>query len=300
MKIGENRPRPSPTAVNERFTDAFPNDVTLDERGGAKVNPGIDSKRDRLVRECLRRINKQGWENATVVSVLTFPLDLNMGYGGHLTMPAKKVGAAFITRVLDTPYIDPQDEGDAKIVPIPVFPSEMAEDLVREYAQTGGVFWYPSDLPLDKYVAPDGTTGLQMLEKAQQAVLTWYEMLYRDGLDEWSREPKHKNITDRMRDAAKELFRLGIVSELPVWTKISKEESPNTNCEACGQQIAKVAKFCPTCHFMFDAAWCKEKMPHIWLEHNTDIVQRFIDEEKAKETVEATAQPIKAKPEAKK
>lgn len=287
------KPTPSATAVHSDFTTAFPGDVVLDERGGAKVNPGIDTKRDRLIREAWRRARKQGWENATVVSVLTFPLDLNLGYGGHLTMPPKKVGATYISKVFDTPYVDPQDEGDGKIVPIMVFPTEMAEDLSREYLSTGGVFWYPGDVPIEKYISKEGKSGLQLLEEAQNKVLTWYEILYTDAQDEWSREPKHRNITDRMRDAAKELFRLGIISELPVWTKISKEESPNHSCEACGQVIAKTAKFCPTtgCHFMYDPTWVKANMPHIWLEHNSDVVERFIKEEKEREAMDTATKP---------
>lgn len=297
------KPTPSSTAVFNDFKQAFPNDITLDERGGAKVNPGIDTKRDKLIRECYRRINKQGWDNATVISVLTFPLDLNMGYGGHLTMPPKKVGSTYISLVLDKPYIDPQDEGDGKIVPVPVFPTEMAEDLTREYTQTGGVFYYIGDEPLEKFVGKgftgkdqmEGTTGKELLENAQQRVLTWYELLYKDGLDEWAREPRHRNITDRMRDAAQELFRLGIISELPVWTKISKEQSPNTNCDACGNPVAKTARFCTHCHFMFDPGWVKANMPSIWLEHNTDIVERFIKEEKDRQKAEVSALAPKGK-----
>lgn len=275
------KPRPSDTAVFTDYSQAFPGEITLDERGGAKVNPGIDSKRDRLIRECYRRVNKQGWENATVISVLNFPLDLNMGYGGHRTVPAKKVGSSYVSVVFNQPYIDPQDEGDGKIVPVPVFPTEMAEDMVREYNQTGGVFFYVGDMPLEKYVDRDtGKTGLELLEEAQGRVLTWYEILYQEAQDEWSREPKHRNITDRMRDAAKELFRLSIISELPVWTKISKEESPDTNCDGCGQRIAKTSKFCPVCETIYDVDWVKERRPDIWLKQNTSAVERFIKEEK--------------------
>lgn len=284
------KPPVSPTAVFNSFTSAFPEEGMVDGKG-ARVNPGIDTKRDRLIREAYRRANKQGWDKATVVSVLTFPLDLNIGYGGHLTMPGKKVGAAYITKVFDTPHIDPQDEGDGKIVPILVFPTELAEDLVREYAPTGGVFWYIGDQPLDQYEG-EGLlargeslghgTGLELLNLAQNNVLTWYEMLYQEAQDQWTRSPQHRNITDRMRDAAKELFRLGIISELPAWTKVNKEESPNTNCDGCGQVVAKVAKFCPTCNTMFDVEWVKSHRADIWLAQNTSVVERFIKEEKDK------------------
>lgn len=249
------RAETSPTAVYESFDTAFP-----EQAHGPNSKPkGYDAKRDRAVREAIRRINRQGWEVVTVVNLHGFQLDLPMGYLGHLTIPPKKQGDLYALKVIDQPKIDMKDLGDGNFEPIPVMPKELAEDLINNFQETGGVFWYLGT----------GKVPEDLLESAQRAQLEWYWILFQEGNANWAQFNKNpKQITDRMRDAAKELWRLKLINVQPEWITVTKNESPDRPCEGCGNVIQKVAAFCAHCETIYNPEWVKAKRPDIWARQN--------------------------------
>ena len=252
----------SDTAVFSDFSQAFPDQATTPNN----FKPtGESAKRDRALRETRARVLRQGWINVTIVNLHPFPLDLNMGYLGHLTVPAKKAGEMYALKVLDQPRFDAEDKGDANFNYVAYMPKDLAEDLVKNFTtgdnDFGGVFYYEGVGPVPQ----------DLLEEAQRTQLDCYWRLFQAGNANWSqfnRNPKF--ITDRMRDAAKELWRLRLVSAQPDWITITKDQSPDKACEGCGSQISKIAAFCPNCHTIYNMEWVKVKRPDIWKAQNPE------------------------------
>lgn len=249
----------SNTAVYESFNEAFPEQSTTKASSASR---GADAKRDRTFRDAYRRANKQGWENVTVVNLHPFRLDHNMGYLGHVTVEPKKQGEMYSLLVIDQPRFDAKDLGDANFEAILVTPKEIAEDLIKTYAETGGVFCYVGTGPVPE----------DLLDAAVERQLTWYWQLFQEGNANWSQFNKNpRHITDPMRHAAKELFRLKLVNIQPEWITITRNESPDSPCEGCGTIIPKVAKFCPHCSTIYDAEWVQARRPDLWRLQNPGL-----------------------------
>lgn len=238
------------------FRQAFPELATAPN---TQIDSDSSRQRDRMVRAAYRRVQAQGWENATLVSLHPFQLDMAMGYLGHITIPKKADAEPYVTLVIDKPRLDMRDLGDAKYEPIFVMPKELAADFCSYNKKIGGVFYFMGT----------GKVPADMLEAAVESKHKWYFRLLNEANENWSQHRKNpKYISTRMRDAAKELFRLKMINELPEWTVISKQDSPDTVCEGCGGTLAKVAKFCPACETIYDPAWVKVRRPDIWLKQN--------------------------------
>ena len=241
----------SETAVFENFNQGFPEMAV-----GPNVRMrGSAARRDRLVREAYRTVNKQGWENCTIVNLHSFQLDLPMGYLGHLRVPAKKAGEMYALKVIDQPRFDARDHGDNNFEYRPIMPKELAEDLVNHYLDTGGVFSYigTGPVPADR------------LAEAKDQQLKWYYKLVSDGNENWAQHNKNpKFISQRMRDAAKELWSLKLIASQPEWLTVTRAESPDSPCEGCGTVIPKLAKFCPHCSTIYDQEWVKVRRPDLW------------------------------------
>jgi len=254
----------SPTAVFSDFNQAF---AELAHGPGVKPT-GESAKRDRTVREARARIARQGWLNVTVVNLHPFPLDLNMGYLGHLTVPAKKQGEMYALKVIDQPRIDMKDLGDGNFEPVAYMPKDLATDLVTNFTtgdnDFGGVFYYEGV----------GPVPADLLEQAQASQLVYYWRLFEGGNANWSQFSRNpKFITDRMRDAAKELWRLRLISTQPEWITVTRNEAPDRPCEGCGSVISKTAAFCQHCHTIYNIEWVRAKRPDIWLQQNPPALQ---------------------------
>lgn len=226
---------------------------------GKATRSATAGARNRAVMEAYRRMARQGWENVTIVNLHPFQLNYHQGALGNLTVPARKDNEAYAIKYLDRPVLAMNDEGDDKWTPIPVVPKEMAEALCAYYKDRGGVFCYEGN------GAPDPDELADAVAKQHE----WYFRLIREAQANWQQYPKNpKYISQRMVDAAKELFRLQLIDEAPEWTIISKADSPDFPCEMCGQLIPKVAAFCKECHTIYDVEKVKALRPDIWLAQN--------------------------------
>ncbi len=231
---------------------------------GVKPAGGTAIRRHRVVMEAHERALQQGWKMATIINLHPFQLDLNMGFLGHLTVPAKKQGEPYAKIVIDKFRMDTRDLGDGNVEPIPVFPVQLAQDLVNHYDETGGVFYFEGT----------GEPPASMMTAAMEKKIQWYFKLYAEAEANWAQFHKNPHhISVRMRDAAKELLAQGLIKVQPEWTIVSKSESPDNPCEGCGQVIPKIAKFCVHCNTIYDVDWVKARRPDLWAaQHRADLV----------------------------
>src|SRR5579883_2442225 len=107
--------------------------------GGAPSKGGIaDRLRDRLVREEWTRLHKRGWDHVEIENYHPWPVRVDLGELGIVAIPAAHGEEPGRVR-LDTPRISMRDLGDGNFVPVSVLPSEMAQEVEREYQKAGGI-----------------------------------------------------------------------------------------------------------------------------------------------------------------
>lgn len=214
-----------------------------------------DIQRDRLFIEKWVQLHRQGWTVATVVNFHSFPLAVNLGYNGYMTIPARKPGELYSTFVIKKPKLDARDLGDARYIPEPVMPIELAFEFTREYEHNGGVLAYEGD----RNPTPEE------IQRALESQTVWFWREYNIGRDIWSSRRRHDLISERQRDAARALFERGLI-EKPEWMdkRSDKESRQDFECHACGTLLRNGAKFCKDCHFVYDVEWVianKSKLP---------------------------------------
>ncbi len=215
-------------------------------RGGAS-----DRLRDRLVAEEKQRLARIPIEPATIVNLHPFPLALNLGELGLIEVPACPSGQPFASLVLDRFRLAMRDLGDGNFAPLAVLPLELAREFEREYASTGGVF----------ILAGNAAPSKKRLAEARHLLLLWHRREYQSAVDAWTRYRQHKFITERQRDAARELHRLGEIAALPEWVAITQPGAQRRACPACGEEIKPAARICRHCRFRLDPDWLDRQPP---------------------------------------
>ncbi|MGH9468275.1 MAG: hypothetical protein ACRD1Y_13060 [Terriglobales bacterium] len=207
--------------------------------GDAKLRAGgvSDRVRDRLVREEHIKLHRQGWEPVTVVNLLPFPLHVPLGELGVIIVPAATAEVPLQMQVLDHYRISMRDMGDGNFTPVSVLPNELAQEVEREYKDIGGVLWFYGT----------GEPSADRIETARSKMFDWWRRLYRQGVDAWARYHQHSMLTDRMRDAARALFAVGEIAELPEWITITRAQADRRDCPMCGESIRVSAKICHFC-----------------------------------------------------
>ncbi len=212
------------SSSGEGFNRAF--------RGGA-----ADANRDRAVKEARQSLQRQSIPAYTVFNLHRFPLFVSLGDMGHIRVPARSADLPYGKTVIREPRFTMRDLGDNNFTPEPVFPELLAQEVVREYGETGGVFLAPGD----------STPSAEQLAAAETAQFAWYRREYRKAVDAWYRYRQHKFITDRQRDAARELARRKEIPALPEWVDASQETADGKLCTQCGETVKAMAQICRYC-----------------------------------------------------
>lgn len=226
-------------------------EATYDSRHGLRQGGTTDRTRDRLVHEERIKLHRQGYHPATVINLNAFPLTVYLGDMGVVSVPAAPPddsNGGFSRLVLSTYRLSMRDMGDGAFTPVSVLPTELAQEVEREYRDTGGVFWYLGD----------GEPPEEELAAARDRQMAWYRREYQKAVDAWSRYHQYKFITDRQRDAARALYQAGELAELPEWMTITRAQSQHATCPACGEDVRREARLCRHCGFHIDSAWLKE------------------------------------------
>ncbi|MGH9474363.1 MAG: hypothetical protein ACRD1M_16660 [Terriglobales bacterium] len=195
-----------------------------------------DRQRDRLVREEHQRLHRQGWTPATVCNLHPFPLTVNLGDLGILTVPAAAAGLPGKLEI-ERYRISMRDLGDGNFTPVSVLPTELAKEFMREYGATGGVWWF----------AGTGEPKPEDVAEAKARQLGWWRQQYQQAVDNWSRYHQHKMITDRQRDAARALFTASEIAQLPEWVTVTRAQADRRDCPMCGESIRVTARICHFC-----------------------------------------------------
>lgn len=206
-------------------------------RGGAPSKGGIaDRLRDRLVREEWTRLHKRGWDHVEIENYHPWPVRVDLGELGIVAIPAAHGEEPGRVR-LDTPRISMRDLGDGNFVPVSVLPSEMAQEVEREYQKAGGIVCHSAG------AAPDPAAVAAALARQR----AWYREEYRKAVQSWSRYRQHQFITDRQRDAARALAEAGEIAALPEWVSLTRDSSERRLCPECGEEVKPLARICRFC-----------------------------------------------------
>jgi hypothetical protein len=232
----------------EQFGRSF--NLNYDHRQGLRQGGNMDRLRDRLVAEEHAKTVRQGFRPATIVNLNPFPLRLGMGDVGTIEVPACPADQPYIRHEILKYRFSMRDMGDGSFSPVSVLPRELAEEVVREYSETGGVFWYEGvgEVPSDS------------LAEARTRQVEWYRNEFRKAVDSWTRFHQHKLVTDRQRDAARALYANGEISSLPEWITITRDLSEHISCPACDEKIRRNAKVCRYCGRAVEQSATKPKI----------------------------------------
>lgn len=258
----------------------------------AEFNPGTSQlvvgggisdrmRHDRVI-ELHRRMHQVGWEKATVINMHPFELRHGMGNIGEARVPKKKDGEPYYKFVIDKYRISMRDLGDAKFIPQEVMPIEIARDVVLAFKDYGGVFCYtgtrePSD---------------EELQEAYNLQIEFYKREYQKGLDFWARTKQLHLITDHMRNAAKELFRIGAIAQLPEWVTVTRAEAERLSCPSCGEDIKAKAKKCRFCGYFLDAEFAQSSRERYGavaagVQHEQPLAKQIDETQKVLESIMA-------------
>jgi len=264
-----------------KFRDVYPEMLIPPDKntGRVKTEGAAGRRMDRKYEELRKRLNKLGFKFATVVNLNPFPIEIDLGYNGRWNVRGCKPGEPYVKYEIRKPLFFPieKPEGDRDIDTI--MPIEQAQEFVTVvrtfiYADRAGdteeegrllevsigVFWFEG--LHDSY--PE-----ELYDRAKMLQANWFTKLYEEADELWAKSRNRREISDRMRDAARFMQANGAITTLPDWVTNKSvktvEEKPTTKgCEICGETVGINAALCPKCNTMFLPDVVKKLRPDIY------------------------------------
>ncbi len=177
---------------------------------------------------------------AVVVNINAYPVGKQFDFG-YFEVPGCVPSKAYSSMAIEDRR-SMKDYGDGRYEPMRIGGEEIARDLAETWKEHG-VFVSSREVPTE-----------EELKAARERRLAWYREIYAEAADSWIRYKQHRLINDRQRDAARELLRVGEISEAPEWMKASGEETGHMGCPACGGEIRVGVAVCRHCGAILDEA----------------------------------------------
>lgn len=175
---------------------------------------------------------------AIVVNINAYPVGKQFDFG-YFEVPACPPSESYSCLVIGDRR-SMKDYGDGRYEPLSVPGEEIARDLAGTW-ENHGVFVTLREAPTEAELAA-----------ARERRLEWYREIYAEAADSWTRYKQYRLINDRQRDAARELLRVGEISESPEWLQASGPETGYGMCPACGGEIRVGVAVCRHCGAILD------------------------------------------------
>ena len=177
---------------------------------------------------------------AVVVNISPYPVGKQFDFG-YFEVPGCPASRAYSSMAIEDRR-SMKDYGDGRYEPMRITGEEIARDLAETWKEHG-VFVSSQEVPTEEEV-----------EAARERRLAWYREIYSEAADSWTRYKQYRLINDRQRDAARELLKVGEISEAPEWMKASGHETGHMVCPACGGEIRVGVAVCRHCGAILDEA----------------------------------------------
>ncbi len=175
---------------------------------------------------------------AIVVNINPYPVGKQFDFG-YFEVPARPPSESYSYLMVEDRR-SMKDYGDGRYEPLSVSGEDIARDLAETW-KDHGVFVTLREVPSQPELAA-----------ARERRLVWYREIYAEAADSWTRYKQYRLINDRQRDAARELLRVGEISESPEWLQASGPETGYAMCPACGGEIRVGVAVCRHCGAILD------------------------------------------------
>lgn len=182
--------------------------------------------------EMVDRKVKKSYIRATIVSISELAWQQHHDWG-TINIPACPPDLPYVMFVLPTRNRNLDvGTGVENMHKIPMCAREMALDAIRDL-QDHGLFVAEGDIPTDAE-----------LNVARERRLKFYKYKLQEGDREWAKAPKHENIDDVCKRAAK------FLGEKRPW---AYEVEAKQDCPFCGDRVRTNVALCPSCKGVLDA-----------------------------------------------
>lgn len=173
---------------------------------------------------------------AYIANITEVEFSLNRTYGNYI-IPGKQLGEAFSLTEIQ-PRKGKLDMGDKHVSEFPIFPEDVAKDLVRQINADAG---YDSFLGVFM-CGPDGPTDVELAD-AKAKLRKFYMWCVQQGDDEWQRTGRIIMIPDLWKRAS---------TMLNLNREWCAEIQPNLECPGCGSKIKPGIAVCRDCGAVLD------------------------------------------------
>lgn len=196
---------------------------------------------------------------ATIISLVPFEINefkpqMDPEY---IKIPAAPENSFVVYHVYDSWF--PYYVGEGKTIKIPEPAHRFAAAIVDDFKSGNiglaegaapGIFYVEGHYEKDDIKS--NPQILNLIKRAKQQQIKWFENLVRMADDDWAKNRQHSLISDLQRRAAKAL---NINRE---WLFAPSIDGTNIRCKACTSIVPNEAIVCPTCRCVINEEKAKE------------------------------------------